>query len=89
MALGASSRQVGRLIVGEALILTSIGLAVGCGLSLWSMRLLSGLLFDVGPADPMTTASVIALLAVVALLASYIPARRAMRVDPIIALRQE
>jgi putative ABC transport system permease protein len=89
MALGASSRQVGRLIVGEALILTSIGLAIGFGLSLWSMRLLGGLLFDVGHADNLTTACVAALLAAVALVASYVPARRAMRVDPMIALRQE
>jgi len=89
MALGASSGQVGRLIVGEALILTAIGLVVGFVLSLWSMHLMSGLLFNVGSADGLTTASVAALLAAVALVAAYVPARRAMRVDPMIALRQE
>ena len=89
MALGATSGQVGRLVVGEGLILTIIGLAVGFGVSLWSMNLLSGLLFDAGSANSFTTASVMALLAIVSLLASYIPARRAMRVDPITALRQE
>ena len=89
MALGASSRRVGRLVIGEGLVLTMIGLAIGSGIAFWSMRLMSGLLFDVGSMDSLTTVSVAALLTLVALAASYIPARRAMNVDPIIALRQE
>jgi putative ABC transport system permease protein len=89
MALGASSGQVGRLVVGEGMVLTIIGLAIGFGVSLWSMRLMAGLLFDVGTADGLTMACVAALMAFVSLMACYIPARRAMRVDPMIALRQD
>src|SRR5262249_46582836 len=89
MALGATSGQVGRLVVGEGMTLTLIGLAIGFVISLWSMSLLSGLLFDGGTIDTVTIISVAALLATVSALACYVPALRAMSVDPIIALRQE
>src|SRR5262245_43720054 len=89
VALGASSRQVGRLVIGEGLVLTTAGLVIGFGISVWSMQLISGLVFGGGRIDTFTTVSVASFTALVALAASYIPARRAMNVDPIIALRQE
>jgi putative ABC transport system permease protein len=89
MALGASAVNVLRLIVREGLTLVLIGLAVGASGALALTRVMSSLLFDVKPADPATFASVSLLLAAVAFAASYIPARRATRVDPMIALRYE
>jgi putative ABC transport system permease protein len=89
IALGARSRDVIRMVVGRGMLLTSIGAAAGLALSLALTRLMSGMLFGVGANDPLTFASVSLLLAGVALLACYIPARRAARVDPMIALRCE
>lgn len=89
MALGASAANVLQLIVREGMTLVLIGLAVGASGALALTRLMSSLLFDVKPADPLTFASVSLLLAAVAFAASYIPARRATRVDPMIALRYE
>ncbi len=89
MALGAQRSSVLRLIVGEGARLAFLGVAIGIAASLLITRLLSGLLFGVSATDPATFAGVAVLLSVVALLASYIPARRAMRLDPNIALRCE
>jgi putative ABC transport system permease protein len=89
IALGARSRDVIRMVVGRGMLLTSIGAAAGLALSLALTRLISGMLFGVGAKDPLTFASVSLLLAGVALLACYIPARRAARVDPMVALRAE
>ena len=89
MALGASAANVLRLIVREGMTLVLIGLAVGASGALALTRVLSSLLFDVKPWDPLTLTSVSLLLAAVAFAASYIPARRATRVDPMIALRYE
>ena len=89
MALGAQRSDVLRLIVGEGARLAVLGVAIGIGASVAVTRLVSGLLFGVGATDPITFAGVAALLALAALLASYIPARRAMRLDPNIALRYE
>ena len=89
MALGASSRDVLKLVLGHGLMLAAIGLAIGLGGALAATRLLRSLLFEVKPADPLTYIAVTALLAMVALTASYVPARRAARVDPLVALRQE
>jgi len=89
VALGAQRRDVLRLVVGEGAKLAAIGIAVGVALSFTLTRLMASLLFGVTPADPLTFACVAAVLAAVALLASYIPARRAMRVDPMVALRYE
>src|SRR5208282_277322 len=89
MALGAKPREVFRLIVGQGMTLALIGLLVGLPLALGMGRAVAGLLYGVAPNDFATFAGVAVLLALVALAACYIPARRAMRVDPIIALRYE
>ncbi len=89
MALGASSGDVLRLVLGQAMTLAGIGLAIGLAGAVGATRLLSSLLFEVKATDPMTYFAVAALLAAVALAASYFPARRASHVDPAIALRQE
>ncbi len=89
MALGASRRDVVRLIVWGGLRMTLTGLAVGIAVAAIFTRLLSGLLFGIKSADPFTFGAVALLLCVVALLACYVPARRAMGVDPMVALRYE
>jgi putative ABC transport system permease protein len=89
IALGASRASVRSLVIGESAKLVLFGLAAGIPAALVLTRFLSTLLFDVRPADPLTFISVAALLALVALAAAYIPARRAMRVDPMVALRYE
>jgi len=89
IALGASRASVRSLVIGESAKLVFFGLAAGIPAALVLTRFLSTLLFDVRPADPLTFIGVAVLLALVALAASYIPARRAMRVDPMVALRYE
>jgi len=89
MALGASAGDVVALVLHHAMTLAAIGLAIGLAGAVAATRLLSSLLFEVKPTDPLTYAVVAALLGTVALAASYGPARRASRVDPAIALRQE
>ena len=89
MAIGASQWDVVRSIGGYAARLTVIGLCAGVLLAAAGTRLLSTLLFGVSPLDPRVFAVVTAGLGAVALLASYIPARRAASIDPAIALRQE
>jgi putative ABC transport system permease protein len=89
MALGAQRRDVIKLILGQSLRLTLGGLAVGLVSALALTRVMSGLLYDVKPNDPLTFAAGALLLAAVATLACYIPARRATKVDPLIALRYE
>jgi putative ABC transport system permease protein len=89
MALGASSRSVLRLVLAESATLVAIGLAVGIPAGLALTRLLSNMLFAVRPSDPLTFLAVATLLIAVALGASYFPTRRAMRVDPLVALRHE
>lgn len=89
MALGALPRDVLRLVLRQGMRITLIGLAIGVVASLALARFMSSLLFGVSSSDPMTFISVVAVLAFVALLASYIPARRAMRLDPMVALRYE
>jgi putative ABC transport system permease protein len=89
MALGAQARDVLRLIVGQGLTLTLIGIALGLTGAFALTRLLESLLFGVSASDPATFTGVAALLLAVSLLACYLPARRAMRVDPLIALRYE
>jgi putative ABC transport system permease protein len=89
MALGAQLTNVRRMILGQTLKLTLIGVGLGVAGAFIVARFLSSLVFGVGTYDPVTFFSVALLLIVVALAASYIPARRAMRVDPIVALRYE
>jgi putative ABC transport system permease protein len=89
MALGAERRDVMRLVVGQGFRLVVIGLAIGIVAALGLSRLMASLLFGVSPSDPATFLAVPAVLAAVALVASYVPARRATRVDPMRALRYE
>jgi predicted permease len=89
MALGAQRSDILRLVVGEGARLTVLGAAIGIIASFVITRLLSSLLFGVNATDPITFAAVSVLLSLVALLATYIPARRAMRLDPNTALRYE
>ena len=89
MAVGARAGEIFRMVIGEGLKLSVTGLALGLIGALWLGRAASGLLFGITPADPLTLISVSLLLTAVAIAASYFPARRAMKVDPISALRQE
>jgi putative ABC transport system permease protein len=89
MALGAERSDVLLLVCKQGLGLAGVGLAAGLALALGATRLMSKVLFGVSPTDPLTFASIMAILAVVALLACYLPARRATKVDPMVALRCE
>ena len=89
MALGALSRDVLRLVLGQAAKLAMMGVVVGIAAALALTRLMSTLLFGVSATDPTTFAGVALLLVVVALAASYVPVRRAMKLDPVVALRYE
>src|SRR5580704_3684659 len=89
MALGAQRRDVLQLVIGQGTKLALLGVGVGFAISLMLTKLLSSMLFGVSPKDPVTFGGVAILLVSVALLACYIPARRAMRVDPMVALRYE
>ena len=89
IALGASPQNIMGLILGQGVRLAALGLAIGLGLALAAGRVLQGLLFGVTPRDPAILALVTAAVAVATLLACYIPGRRAVRVDPMLALRAE
>lgn len=89
MALGANAAQVRAMVVGYSLKLSAVGLAIGLAGAFVLRRVLATLVFDVSPSDPAIYVAVAALLLAAALMASYIPARRASRVDPSIALRWE
>ena len=89
IAIGAQRRDVLRMVMVGAVKLAAVGVALGlCG-ALIGARLLSSQLYGVGSRDPLTYAAMSALLAAVALVASWLPARRATRVDPVVALRTE
>jgi hypothetical protein len=89
MALGADRAAIVRAVVGEGLRLTSLGLAIGVVLSIGAGALLSSVLFGVGPLDPATLAAAVAVFGVVSVAATALPARRAVRLDPLRALRAE
>ena len=89
MALGASRAQVFRSVLGQGLATTAIGVAAGILAALGLTRTIESLLFGVTATDPLTFAAVAGLLALVAILACYLPARRATHADPMEALRQE
>ncbi len=89
MALGAKPGSVFRSVVGQGLLLAGLAVPLGIGGALVVNRSLSSILYQVSPGDPMTLAGISALVVVVALLACWLPARRAMRVDPMTALRWE
>jgi predicted permease len=89
MALGAQTSDVLRLLLGQGMKLVVIGVAIGLAAAIAMTRLISSLLFDVRATDPVTYVAIALLLAAVALLACYIPARRAAKVDPVVALRFE
>jgi putative ABC transport system permease protein len=89
MALGAERGDVFRLVIGQGMVVAGIGLVIGCAAAAGLARFLKLLLFGVTTYDPITYAGVVILLTTVATLACYIPARRATRVDPLVALRYE
>lgn len=89
MALGAQRTEVLRLVLTRVAILTATGVALGLGIAMAVSRVARTLLYEVQPNDPATFLLVAALLVIVALAASFIPARRATRVNPIVALRYE
>jgi putative ABC transport system permease protein len=89
IALGAGKKSIFRLIVGQAMTIVAISVAFGVVAALAATRLLNSLLFGVGASDPVTFLGVVLLVSSVAFIAAWLPARRATRVDPIIALRAE
>jgi putative ABC transport system permease protein len=89
LSLGATQSDILRLVLGRATVLIGVGLCLGLLGSVFLVRLIAKLLYGITPLDPLTFLAVSILLSAVALSASYIPARRATRVDPIVALRSE
>jgi putative ABC transport system permease protein len=89
MALGAQAGDVGRLVLGQGLAVAGTGIVIGLAVALAITRLMRALLYDTSPSDPLTFAAVVPLLGAAALLACWVPARRAMRADPVVALRCE
>jgi putative ABC transport system permease protein len=89
VALGAGRRDILRLVVGHGLVLAAIGIVAGLALAAAAMPFARSLLYNVSPFDPLTFTAVATFLVMIAFLASYVPARRATRVDPVVALRGE
>ena len=89
MAIGARPAEILRMILGQGLALALVGVVLGLVGALWLTRVLLKLLFEVAPTDPLTFVGVAAVLGLAALVACYVPARRASRVDPLVALRVE
>jgi putative ABC transport system permease protein len=89
MALGAQRHQLLLMMLSQSVWTLAVGLTIGVAGALTVTRLMGSLLFGIGPADPLTLSLMAAILLVVALIASYLPARRAAEVDPMVALRDE
>jgi ABC-type antimicrobial peptide transport system permease subunit len=89
IALGADRRTIGRLVLLQGSLPVAAGIVMGIGLALWASRFVGALVYNVSPWDPLTFVTVTLVLASLALAASYVPARRAARVDPVVALRCE
>ena len=89
MALGAERRHVLQMVLGEGAKMTLLGVAIGLGAAYGLTRLMANMLFGVSAHDPLTLTAVASLLVLVALAACYVPARRATKVDPMVALRHE
>jgi putative ABC transport system permease protein len=89
MALGASRLDVVRMVLGQGIRITLIGACMGIAAALALTRLMAGLLYGVSAHDSVTFIGVAVVISIVALLACYVPARRAMRIDPMVALRYE
>ena len=89
IALGATPLEILKLVLGQGLVTIAAGIAIGLAGSLVLTRTMRSLLFETSPNDPLTIGGVALLLVAIATLASYIPARRATRVDPLVALRQD
>jgi ABC-type antimicrobial peptide transport system permease subunit len=87
MALGASARDLLRLVMTHGVVLTGVGLLVGVAAALQLTRLMGYLLYNVSPRDPVAFVSALAVIAAAALLACFVPAWRATRTDPLLALR--
>jgi len=89
IALGAGKNSIFRLVVGQAMTIVAISLVAGLVGAFAATRLLNSLLFGVGASDPITFAGIVLLVSAVGFIAAWVPARRATRVDPIVALRAE
>lgn len=89
MALGAQTRDILRMVVGQCARLVALGVAIGLAVALASAQAMRSLLYGVSPTDPLTFLAIVLLLACVALLACFVPARRAAKVAPMVALRME
>src|SRR5829696_2478751 len=89
MALGAQRGTVVRMVMAESMLLVGIGIALGLAAALWAGRFVKTVVYGLSANDPVTIAAAVALIAVLAALAGYLPARRASNVDPMEALRQQ
>jgi ABC-type antimicrobial peptide transport system permease subunit len=89
MSLGAEARDIMRLIIGQALRLVGVGLLAGVVIALTATRVMTSLLYGVTATDPITFVSICAIIGTIALIASYMPAARAARVDPLVAIRYD
>jgi len=89
MALGAQRRGVVQMILRQVFVLAALGLAIGVPVALGASKLVASFLFELKPKDPLAFAAAVAILLGAAILAGYAPARRASRIDPMVALRHE